>query len=460
MYKFYLFVIMSLLSNMSVFSQIMIIKNTNVINIKNGSITKNISVVLENNRIKDLVKDASKYDGRIIDGANKYVIPGLWDMHTHNWTAEHFFPLLLANGVTGVRDMFNNMDSIHKWRKDINEGNLLGPAIYSAGPIVDGPRPVWPGSIAVSTPDQVSKIVDSVKNKLKADFLKIYSLLPRDVYFKLAEESKIQGISFQGHIPYEVSIVEGAKAGQKSQEHLNKLIEESSDSADHFMKINKKLIIDTTLRNPITKLKLILKTFNQKKLDRIINELVKYESWICPTFTVNRSISRLRDSNFTNDPRTHYMLPSITARWNPNTNPGFKSLSDEYYELQKKLFSLQLIAVKKMHDAGVKLLSGTDYSNPYCFPGFSLHDELEIMVEAGLTPLQALQTATINPALFFNITNDYGTVEKGKVANLVLLDKNPLEDINNTKSICSVFINGKYLNNEVLKKMLEKLWHK
>jgi hypothetical protein len=459
MRKYYFFIFAILFNSVSAFSQILIIKNTNVVDVKAGAVIKNMSVVIEGNRIKDILKDASKYKGQTVDGTNKYLIPGLWDMHTHNWTAEQFFPLLLANGVTGIRDMFGSMDSIHKWRKSIQDGNILGPVIYASGPIVDGPKPVWPGSVAVSKPEQVAAVVDSVKNKLKVDFIKVYSLLPRDVYFKIAEEAKKQGIAFEGHIPNEVYIVEGAKAGQKSQEHLTNLIQESSDSADYFMKVNQKLITDTTMRNPVIKLGIVLRTFNPKKLDAIISDLAKYGSWICPTLTVNRSIGRMRDSSFTSDPRVHYMMPGIAARWNPANDFRFKALTDEYFQIHQKILALQLTAIKKMQDAGVKLLAGTDFPNPYCFPGFSLHDELQLMVKAGLTPLQALQTATLNPALFFEITNDYGTVEKGKVANLVLLDKNPLENIDNTRKIESVFINGKMLGKETLQQMMQKLWH-
>jgi len=335
----------------------------------------------------------------------------------------------------------------------------MGPVIYGSGPIVDGPKPIWPGSVAISSSDQVPAVIDSLKNKLKVDFIKVYTLLQRADYFKIAEEAKKQNISFAGHVPAEVTVLEAAKAGQKSQEHLIGFVQGSSDSADYFNKVSQKQIIDTPLRNTVIRMRRLLNTFNEKNLSALVKELAKYEGiWICPTLTVNHNFGYLADSVFTNDPRVHYMFPGVKNFWDPKNDFRFKNIGEEYYHLSRKTFALHLKIVKQLQDAGVKMIAGTDYPNPYCFPGFSLHDELGYMVEAGLTPLQALQTATINPALFFNITNDYGTVEVGKVANLVLLEQNPLVKIDHTKSIFAVVINGKYLSKAELEGMLKKLW--
>lgn len=439
-------------------AQRLVIENTNVINVANGTVVKGASVVIEKDRIVRIHKNKGNYAGEVVDGTDKFLIPGLWDMHTHNWNSEQFFPLLIANGVTGIRDMFGDMTKIKQWREDIRSGKIIGPIIFASGPIVDGPKPVWPGSVALKSPDQVHFKIDSLKKNVGVDFIKVYSLLPREVYFKLAEEASKQKVSFQGHVPDEVSILEAAKAGQKSQEHLINFILEASDSIDYIKQIAKANAA-AGVRNNSTKLKMMIRTFNTNRLTELTNELVKYNTWICPTLTVNRSIGRLRDTTFTNDKRLHYVMPSLKAMWNPANDFRFKNLDDEYFQLNRKFFELQLKVVKQLQQSGVKLLAGTDFPNPYCFPGFSLHDELQLMVLAGLTPLQALQTATLNPALFFEITHDYGTVEEGKIANLILLDRNPLENISNTKSISGLVVNGKHLKKEVLDKMLKDLWH-
>ena len=441
-------------------SQILLIKNTNIVDVRTGAIRSNVSVLIHNNRIQRIEKEIRIADNvQVFDGTGKYLIPGLWDMHTHTWDAESTFPLLTANGVTGIRDMFGSMSAINKWKEDIANGRLKGPVIYGSGPIVDGPKPIWPGSVAISSPKQIHDVIDSLKNKLKVDFIKVYSLIPRADYFSIVDETRKHSISFAGHVPAEVTVLEAAKAGQKSQEHLIGFVQGSSDSAEYFNKVSQKQIIDTPLRNPVIKMRRLLNTFNEKNLSALVKELAKYENvWICPTLTVNHNLGYLADSVFTNDPRVHYMMPGIKNFWDPKNDFRFKNYAEEYYDLSRKTFALHLKIVKQLQDAGVKMIAGTDYPNPYCFPGFSLHDELSYMVEAGLTPLQALQTATINPALYFNITNDYGTVEVGKVANLVLLEQNPLVKIDHTKSIFAVVINGKYLSKAELEGMLKKLW--
>lgn len=441
------------------FGQLLIIQQTNVVNVKDGSVWRNVSVIIEQDRIIAISSDPGKYKGTIIDGKNKYLIQGLWDMHTHTWSSERFFSLLLANGVTGIRDMFGNIDSINKWKAQIASGAINGPEIIASGPIVDGPKPVWPGSVAVQSEQQVAGIIDSLKNQLKVDFIKVYSLLPRQVYLKIAEEARKQKISFEGHVPNEVSVLEAARSGQKSQEHLVGIIQESSDSAAYLLKLAQKLITDTSLRSPVAKTKLMLRTFNRDKLLAVIKELKKYDAWICPTMVVNRNIGLLNDSAFSNDSRIHYMPPGIDAIWKPKNDFRFKNAGAEYFELTRAMFRLHKEIVGLMQKEGIRLLAGTDYPNPYCYPGFSLHDELGLLVEAGLTPLQALQAATLNPAIYFNRTADWGTVEKCKMATLVLLNSNPLDNISNTKDIQAVINKGKLFTKSQLQSLLDSQWH-
>ncbi|MBN8699615.1 MAG: amidohydrolase family protein [Chitinophagales bacterium] len=439
--------------------QLLIIEHTNVVDVKNGSVRRNVTVVIEQDRILAISSAPGKYTGTIIDGKNKYLIPGLWDMHTHTWSSERFFSLLLANGVTGIRDMFGNIDSINRWKEQIARGAINGPEIIASGPILDGPKPVWPGSVAVQSERQVAGIVDSLKNQLKVDFIKVYSLLPRQVFFKIADEAKKQQISFEGHVPNEVSVLEAARAGQKSQEHLVGIIQESSDSAAYLLKLAQRVISDTSLKDPVAKTKLMLRTFNRDKLLAVIRELKRYDSWICPTMVVNRNIGLLTDSAFSNDSRIHYMPPGIEAIWKPNNDFRFKKAGAEYFELTRAMFRLHKEIVGLMQKEGIRLLAGTDYPNPYCYPGFSLHDELALLVEAGLTPLQALQTATLNPAIYFNRTADLGTVEKGKMATLVLLNGNPLDNISNTKDIQAVINKGKLFTKPQLEFLLSSQRH-
>lgn len=207
--------IIQLLFGQTACAQELLIKQTNVIDVKTGEIMSNVSVWIKDGIIRDIGKSINSSEAKAIDGRGKYLIPGLWDMHGHTWNATDFFPLLLANGVTGIRDMFGSIDSIHKWRKQIEQGFVKGPVIIASGPIVDGPKPIWQGSVALGETSRVEHVIDSLKNQLKVDFIKVYSLLSREVYFKIAAEAKKQNIPFAGHVPNVVTNAEATAAGQK-----------------------------------------------------------------------------------------------------------------------------------------------------------------------------------------------------------------------------------------------------
>jgi hypothetical protein len=401
----------------------------------------------------------------IISLPGKYIIPGLWDMHTHVWYADYFFPLFLANGVTGFRDMFGTVGQLQAWRLSVQGGDKRIPDLFFSGPIVDGPKPVWPGSVAVSNAEDGRRTVDSIKLKLKTDFVKVYSLLSRESYFSIAEECKKMKIDFAGHVPNVVTALEAAKAGQKSQEHLFGILEMVSDSSDVYFKIvqglavgipGKNLGVDTILLDRLERRKMLLKTFNNQKLNDLAKEFSSTNTWICPTLVVNYNIGHLDDSSLAADSRMKYVTSFLQSFWNPKQD-RFRAQPTEYFEINRMEFEKKLMMIPVLHHAGVRLLAGTDTPNPYCFPGFSFHDELAWMVKAGLTPAEALQTATINPAIYFSIEKDFGTVEKNKIASLVILDKNPLLDIRNTTSINTVILRGSMMDRHQLDKMLQKV---
>jgi imidazolonepropionase-like amidohydrolase len=178
--------------------------------------------------------------------------------------------------------------------------------------------------------------------------------------------------------------------------------------------------------------------------------------WLCPTLTVNRAMGYLNDSIFINDNRKAYLPEYVLEIWNQKLNPYTKSQIDNFANSSRVRYLFELNLIGKMNEKGVKFLAGTDFPNPYVFPGFSLHDELSLMVKGGMPILDALRTATINPAKFMNKADDFGSVEVGKIASLILLNKNPLEDIENSTSIETVIIRGKVYNRKALDLMLEK----
>ena len=428
-----------------------ILKNVNIVDVENGVLLPAKNVVIQGEKIAAIYGEDDIFlsdSFRIIDGNGKYLIPGLWDMHTHfNWNFEFSSPMLVANGVTGIREMWGDMDIIKDVRKQILIDALIAPDIYSAGAIVDGDPPFWPNSSGVKDAESARAEVDNQVSE-GVDFIKVYSLLTREAYMAIAERSNERNIPFAGHIPLSVSIWEAVASGQQSIEHLYGILEGCSGNEKLMTPpFKKRLNIEWTNS--------LMDSFEPVLLDSLANYLAESETWLSPTLTVLKNIANLDDPDLIKDPRLSFMPEYIQERWNPVNDFRFKNSKIEDFEVNRKKFELQLSLLKAFEKAGVKMIVGTDFPNPYCYPGFSLHDEMQLMVNAGMTNATTLKSATYNPALFMKKQDEFGTVEVGKTASLVLLDGNPLENIGNTKRISSIFLRGRYLDREKLDKLLE-----
>lgn len=419
------------------------------------------TVVILGDRIAEIGAGASvrvPRDAQVVDATGKFLIPGLWDMHVH-WLHRDYLPLFIANGVTGIRIMWGE-PSHHQWRQEIEQGTLRGPRMAIASPIVDGPVPIWPGSATAKDAAEGRQLVIQAK-KDGADFIKVYSRLPRDAYFAIADEAKKQGIPFAGHVPASVTVAEASDAGQKSIEHFTGVLEACSTREAELRKAGQDALSNlpegqkfpsrATLRPLIRS---TLDTFSPEKADALAARFVRNQTWQCPTLVVQRNMASIHDPAINQDPRVRYMPPEVISWWNPAGDFRLQDRADEDFELARVSYRKLEELVAPMRRAGVEFLAGTDVLNPYCFPGFSLHDELGLFVEAGLSPMEALQTATINPARYLGQTKDLGTIEKGKIADLVLLDANPLDDIGNTRKIDAVVTGGKLLPKAEIQKML------
>jgi hypothetical protein len=289
-----------------------------------------------------------------------------------------------------------------------------------ASPIVDGLKPIWPGSTAVGTAAEGRQAVIRSKQE-GADFIKVYSRLPRDAYFAIADEAKKQGIPFAGHVPGAVSVIEASDAGQKSIEHLTGVLGACSTREEELRKAGEEAWANlppgqafpsrATLR-PLSRQ--ALETFSPEKANALFAHLARNHTWQCPTLTVLRNMAFIQDPAIRNDPRVRYMPPEIVSGWDPKGDFRLKDRTEEDVELQRVAYRKLKELVGPMRRAGVEFLAGTDVLNPYCFPGFSLHDELTLLVEAGLSPMEALQAATLNPARYLGQDKDLGTVEKGQ----------------------------------------------
>ncbi|NUM76977.1 amidohydrolase family protein [candidate division KSB1 bacterium] len=434
-----------------VFTQVTVIDATG------ASPQPDMTVVITGNRITALGKTGKvkiPQEAQVIDAAGKFLIPGLWDMHVH-WNLKEFVPLFIANGVTGVRIMWGRPHH-HAWRTEIAGGKLVGPRMIIASPLIDGPKPIWPGSVAVSNETEARQAVLKAKED-GADFIKVYSLLPRAAYFALVDEAKKQGLPVAGHVPVLVRVLEASQAGQKTIEHLEGIFAACSPREEEWLAHNAQSLLDSSiyrftafLRDEARR----LAEYDGQKAAHLFARLQQNDTWQCPTLTVLRSEAFLNDTSFTHDPRLKFMPRSVRDSWSPAND---EEKTTEHYANARKVYAQSAELTSAMQRAGVGILAGTDALNPYCFPGFSLHDELALLVQAGLTPMAALQAATRNPAKCLGMLDSLGTIEKGKIADLVLLEANPLTDINNTKNLAAVVANGTFFSKTALQEMLANI---
>lgn len=423
-----------------------------VVNVATGMESHNQTVKIQGDRIVS-VAPTEETDAALpeaIDAHGAFLIPGLWDMHIHVHDANEL-PLYIANGVTGVRIMSGLKDEA-AYRAELARQET-SPEIYLASAIVDGEPALWPSSIVIRKAADGRRTVDEIKAS-GADFVKVYDKIPREAYFALADEAKQQHIPFEGHVPEAITAQEASKAGQRSIEHLTGLAMACSSKQDIVMAEMAKARF---FQNRLAVEADALRSFDPAKCQALFSQFRTNDTWQVPTLTVLRMWSRLDDSKIKSDPRLVYIGRRSRDRWDDRTQPLIQRWDNSMYQMTRGIFSVEQKLVKGMSVTGVPIMAGTDAMNPYCFPGFSLHDELGLMVESGLTPLEALQTATINPAKFLGRSSVLGTVETGKIANLVLLRADPLADIHNTMQIQAVWLKGRYFDEAALAQMLERI---
>jgi imidazolonepropionase-like amidohydrolase len=430
-----------------------------VIDVVSGRAMPDMTVIVADGRISAIGKASAQKppaNAQVINASGKFLIPGLWDMHIH-WYDQRYLPLFLVNGVTGVRIMWGGSVH-HRWQKETETGSLMAPRMVIASPIVDGAKPVWPTSIAVSGAEEAREAVRKSKSE-GAQFIKVYEFLSRDAFLAIADESKKQGLPFVGHVPLQVSALEASDAGMKSIEHLTGLFETSSTRVSELRDLFRRSYqgrLDGSPDDPGLSQQLrqlLIESYSREKEEAVLARYKRNHTWQTPTLTVLRT-SEIYDETRRSDPRLKYLPQSLESDWARSLE---QLKTQPFVEYRTWRYGKQIEAVGMMKNLGVGLLAGTDVLNPYCFPGFSLHDELAAFVEAGLTPAEALRTATINPAKFLGREADLGTIAKGRIADLVLLDADPLQDIRNTTRINAVVVNGRLLDRTTLDKMLSQV---
>jgi imidazolonepropionase-like amidohydrolase len=422
------------------------------------------SVVIAGGRITAIGPvDRIKFDktAKVIDARGKFLIPGLWDMHVHlagvsadpAWTKDVLLPLLLANGITGVRDMGGDLPALLSWKRDVEAGSLLGPHIYASGPWLAGRGRKTPEQLPVANAEEARAAVRDLKQR-GADFIKIISLPSRDAFFAVADEAKKQNISFAGHLPFEISAAEASNAGMRSIEHfLYSAFALSFSSQEEDLR---KRLVEAEKNGDSEAWEKIAHeadvTFSAEKAAALFQTLKKNGTWVTPTIA-SLDITSHPDAWKLDDPYLDFVPPSLAKEWRNSFNDA--RMKQRAAWLGRQAVNDWKLA-GELHRGSVSLLVGSDSLDPFVFPGDSLHRELTEFVQAGFTPLEALQAATRGAAQFVGREKELGTVEAGKIADLVLLDANPLENISNTRKILAVMRNGQYLDRAALDALLAK----
>jgi imidazolonepropionase-like amidohydrolase len=426
------------------------ISHVTVIDTVGGVVKPDQTVVIANGRIAAVGAAATTTvpaGTRVIDGRGKFLIPGLWDMHVHLlWepALEAGFPLCVANGVTGVRDMHTHVpfDQVQKWRREVEAGERVGPRFVFAGPIVDGRRPIWPGSVAAGDAATARKAVRDLKAS-RVDFVKVYEGLSREAYFAIADEAKNEGIPFAGHVPGAVTPAEASDAGQRSIEHLSHLLDYCQLKPGTRLRVFKDNRPGAAARPDDF-------GYDDARGQALFAKFKANHTWHCPTLITAETTTFGREDRIAKDPRRKYLAPSILAKVGFDDSGRDYDATLRFWREERKLF-------RRMHEAGVPLLAGTDAPVVRNVPGFTLHDELKALVDAGLTPLEALRAATMNPARFLGLEKEMGSIEVGKIADLVLLNADPIKDIGNTTRIDAVIVNARFYDRAAIDELLSDL---
>jgi hypothetical protein len=423
-----------------------VIEHVNVVDVRAAAIHLDQTVVIRGKRIEQVGQAATTKGASRIDGHGKYLIPGLWDMHVHLGAINRdSFQIYLANGIIGLREMASSPPEFTRlklYRTEVASGKTVGPQLVATAVGIEGPSPGKARPFAAQDATDARMAVDLLR-KMGADFVTVGGDVSREAYFSLAEECRRLKFAFSGHVPRDLTAGEVSDSGQSSIEHMDGLLLACSSAESRLR--------DSMRQGRAISIETILETFDPNKASQVAERLRKNRTWVCPTLTEQRFLAKADDPGLYRDPRLRYVRPDHLREWESRLQSARNN------KLAGKLFEANLRVTGLLWRSGVRILAGTDAPWPYCIPGFALHDELELLVRAGLPPAAALGAATIGPAEFLGRTPSTGEIQPGAFADLLLLEGNPLTDIGNTKRIFLVVIRGQVLTRRNLDRILDRV---
>lgn len=441
----------------------LVIENGNVIDIVSGKIDKQTIFVNDGRivKISGQDDDESFKSEIILDGTNKFILPGFWDNHVHFRGGDslvkankNFLKLFIMNGITTVRDAGGDLtSSVMDWKRLIENKELIGPTIFSAGPKIDGKNATWAGSLVVEKEEDIVIALDSLE-QLNVDFVKLYdSRISGELYLKTIREATTRGLITSGHMPFSVELEDNLDAGIGAIEHLYYILKGCSSEEE---------VITENIKNEDygfwASLEKLTATYDDATAQKTFESLKQHNTYVVPTLHIGNVLSYLDEVDHENDTYLKLIPSEILKTYEGRINRSLKS-SEKARQNRKELNTFFKTLAKSLSDANVHLLAGSDSgaSNSYTYPGISLHKELEVMTSTGISNLKVLQNSAYNGAHFLKKETDYGTIEVGKISDLVMLNSNPLDDIKNTRDINFVIKGNEVFNPEIIATELDCL---
>lgn len=437
--------------------------------------TTDATVFVSGNTIQTVGGEVAVPNGaQVIDGTGKFLIPGLWDAHVHlsyypDLKIETSYPLYIANGITSVRDTGGLIDIVLPMRDAAQVDGAIAPRVHVAGPLVDGAQRVYAGlmgrpniSVGVSTPDEARAEIDRL-HAAGVDLIKLYEMNTPETFAAAAQRANELGLPITTHVPLSMDAVAAAEAGVDGMEHLRNLELSCAANFRDLLKEREQVLANSpdvdggTLRSTLHALQrsAAITAQDTDRCNDVVAALKREEVFQTPTLTVNTFVSNPLALQPHWQETYAYLTPDVQEQWRSSAKRMSESMrsSDSGSAFAAWSFAM----VEKLRDGDVKIMAGTDNPIGFLTPGFALHEELALLVEAGLTPMEALTAATLHPAQFMRLDDTMGTIEAGKLADLVLLDADPREDVRNTQSINMVIKDGRIFDRVALDGLLNDL---
>lgn len=424
-----------------------------------GTLAPGQSVLIRDGLIAEVGADIASDTATPLNGAGGYLIPGLWDSHVHIFSSasepDAALPLYLINGVTGIRNMgaLWPIAEQQALQARIETGEVLGPRLILAGAWVDASPGSWPGMFLADTPDEARGVLDRIAAEGWAA-VKAYSMLDEATYLALAEAARDAGLPFVGHIPERAALGTAIGAGQDGMEHFGRVAMACSTAEEAMLDDLRTAMaegaeLDRIFEIMASRNRIILETWDEALCDAVLARMVDAHMHVSPTLVVADFYTGNWPAPDT--PRMRMIPAEVREAWN---RPDFRleAMTDEVLAMAQDSIALDRRTFLMAHAAGVPILASTDasFANPYLFHGFSLLDELDLYVAIGLTPREALFTATVAPPRFFGLADQDGTIAPGRRADLVLLDANPLEGLATLRNPQMVIAGGRVLDRAAL----------